>query len=298
LDPEVWRDPARLAELIRDARAVIVRNQTQVTAELLAAAEKLEIVARAGAGLDNIDTDAATEAGIVVSYAPAENSLSVAELTIGLMLALARHIPDAVADTRGSGWDRRRFTGFELSGKTLGVIGFGRIGRMVAERAAAFGMRIVTHDPFVDPQSELLKPLAAQWLELDDLLGQSDIVSAHVPLAEGTAGLINDDRLKKMKPGARLINTSRGEIVDEAALVRALQSGAIAGAALDVRQCEPPERGALEAMENVLLTPHIAAFTTEAQDRVVAAVCRDVAAVLRGEEAQGCFNFARPERTT
>jgi D-3-phosphoglycerate dehydrogenase len=297
-DPDLWRDPGRLSERIRDARAIIVRNQTQVTAELLAVAEKLEIVARAGAGLDNIDTQAATEAGIVVSYAPAENSLSVAELTIGLMLALARHIPDAVADTRGGGWDRRRFTGFELSGKTLGVIGFGRIGRMVAQRAAAFGMRIVTHDPFVEPQSELLQPLAAEWLELDDLLSQADIVTVHVPLTDGTAGLINDDRLKKMKPGARLINTSRGEIVDEAALVRALQSGAIAGAALDVRQCEPPERGALEAMENVLLTPHIAAFTTEAQDRVVAAVCRDVAAVLRGEEAKGCFNFPRPERTT
>lgn len=297
-EPELFRDPAALLQRVADARAIIVRNQTKVTAEVIAAAGKLEIVARAGAGLDNVDTKAASDAGIVVSYAPHENSVSVAELAIGLMLGLARRIPAADADTRSGGWDRRTYTGFELAGKTLGVIGFGRIGRMVAQRAVAFGMQIVTHDPFVDASSDLLAPLSAKWLELEDLLGQSDLVSVHVPLTEGTADLMNDERFGRMKTGALLINTSRGEIVDEAALVRALQSERLAGAALDVRQQEPPVGGALEAMSNVILTPHIGAFTAEAQDRVVGAVCRDVAAVLRGEEAQGCFNFPRPKRTT
>ncbi|MEQ8788770.1 MAG: hydroxyacid dehydrogenase [Pirellulaceae bacterium] len=294
-EPELWRDPAKLKQAAAEARAIIVRNQTQVTAEILAAADKLQIVARAGAGLDNVDTEAATGAGVVVSYAPHENSLSVAELAIGLMLGLARKLPAADADTRGGGWDRRTYTGFELSGKTLGIVGFGRIGRMVAERAAVFGMRLVTHDPFVEPDSEVLAPLGATWLELDDLLAESDLVTVHVPLTKGTAGLINDDRLRRMKPGAQLINTSRGEIVDEEALARALESGRLAGAALDVRQCEPPQRGALEQMPTVILTPHIGAFTTEAQERVVAAVCRDVAAVLRGDAAQGYFNFPTPK---
>lgn len=293
-EPDLWKDPAALKQQVAQARAIIVRNQTQVTAEVIAAAEKLEIIARAGAGLDNVDTQAATSAGIVVSYAPHENSLSVAELAIGLMLGLARKIPAADADTRGGGWDRRTYTGFELNGKTLGVVGFGRIGRMVAERARPFGMRIVTHDPFVAADSELLAPLGATWLELDELLAESDIVTIHVPLTKDTAGLINAQRLQQVKRGARLINTSRGEIVEEAALVQALESGVLSGAALDVRQSEPPQLGALETMSNVILTPHIGAFTVEAQNRVVAAVCRDVAAVLRGDDAQGYFNFPRP----
>jgi len=294
-DPELWNDTDRLTEAVRDVRALIVRNQTQVTAGLIAAAQKLEIIGRAGAGLDNIDTDVATEAGIVVSYAPHENSVSVAEFTVGLMLALARRIPAADADTRGGGWSRREFTGMELSGKTLGIVGFGQIGQLVAERARVFGMQIVTHDPFVDPTSVGLTPFNAQWVELEDLLRRSHIVTIHVPLTNDTAGLFNAERFSQMKSHAFLINTSRGEIIDEDALIQALTASRVAGVALDVRQCEPPKLGPLEKMKNVICTPHIAAFTHEAQQRVVAVVCHDVEAVLGGGEASNCFNFSRPK---
>jgi D-3-phosphoglycerate dehydrogenase len=288
-DPELWNDTDRLTETVRSVRALIVRNQTQVTADLIAAAPKLEIISRAGAGLDNIDTDAATEAGIVVSYAPHENAVSVAELTIGFMLALARRIPAADADTHGGGWNRHEFTGIELSGKTLGIVGFGQIGQLVAERARVFGMQIVTHDPFVEPASDVLTQFNAQWLELDDLLRRSDIVTVHVPLTNDTAGLFNAEQFGQMKSSALLINTSRGEIIDEEALAQALTEKRIAGVALDVRQSEPPKPGPLEQMKNVICTPHIAAFTREAQQRVVAVVCRDVITVLSGGEACNVF---------
>lgn len=297
-EPQLWRERERLLEAVCDARAIIVRNQTQVTAELLAAAGKLEIVGRAGAGLDNIDVGTATRQGIVVSYAPNENSLSVAELTLGLMLALARRIPAADRDTRAGGWNRARFTGFELSGKTLGIVGLGRIGRLVAERAKALGMTLVAYDPLVDAQSPAVRSLDVRLVELDELLATADCVSCHLPLVADTRGLFNYQRFAKMKPSAVFINASRGEVVDEAGLIRALEEERLAGTALDVRACEPPALDKLATMDQVILTPHIAAFTHEAQDRVVAAVCRDVTAVLSGKPAENHANFPRPQKST
>ncbi len=295
-DPDLWKDPDRLAEAVASARALVVRNQTEVTAALIGGAPKLEIIARAGAGVNNVDVKAASDAGIVVAYTPSENSVSVAELTIGLMLALARKIPAADRDTKAGGWARRRFTGVELLDKTLGIVGLGRIGVLTARRARAFGMTIVAHDEFIDPGAPAITELEARLVGLDELLARSDFVSCHVPLTESTRGMFDYGRFCRMKPGAFFLNTSRGEVVDEAALVRVLREGRIAGAGLDVRAVEPPEAGPLAEMERVILTPHVAAFTDEAQHRVVESVCRDVAAVLRGGEAAGFFNFAAPRR--
>ncbi len=295
-EPDLWNDVSRLKSLLGQARAIIVRNQTQVTAELIAAAEKLEVIARAGAGLDNIDTNAASDAGVVVTYAPRENSISVAELTIGLMLCLARKIPAAHTDTSQGNWNRKAFTGIELFGKTLGVIGLGQIGTMVASRARAFGMTIIAHDDYVAADAAHVKELEAKLVSLDELLQNADFVTTHVPLTEQTRAMFDQKRFGLMKPSAMFINTSRGEVVDEEALLHALQRKEIAGAALDVRSVEPPKQSPLSELENVILTPHIAAFTEEAQDRVVIAVCEDVAKVLAGEEAVNYFNFPAPRR--
>lgn len=295
-DPDLWSASDRLAAALGETRGLIVRNQTQVTAELIQQGAKLQIIARAGAGLNNVDVEAASAAGIVVAYTPDENSVSVAELTIGLMLALARKIPEADRDTRSGGWARRRFTGIELSGKTLGVVGLGRIGRLTAARARALGMTILAHDDFIDPHAPQVQQLGARLVGLDELLAAADFVSCHVPLTNATQGLFDYARFCRMKPGAMFVNTSRGEVVDEEGLLQALEEQRIAGAALDVRGVEPPQPGRLARMENVILTPHVAAFTEEAQHRVVASVCRDVAAVLRGEPAIGYANFPKPRR--
>ena len=291
VEPELWRSPGELQRRLADARALIVRNQTQVTGELIAAAKGLEVIGRAGAGLDNIDTGAAAKAGVIVTYAPRENSISVAELTVGLMLSLARKIPTAHLDTRAGRWNRKTFTGTELYGKTLGIVGLGRIGTMVAQRAAAFEMRLVGHDDFVDPESEFLRECGIELVSLEELLREADVVTAHVPLTEETRGMFGERSFRQMKSSALLINTSRGEIVEEAALADALQHGEIAGAALDVRSSEPPDQSPLDGLDNVVLTPHIAAFTHEAQERVVAAVCRDVSAVLSGGRAVNVYQF-------
>ncbi len=296
-DPDLWSDQEELKETIKGAKALIVRNQTQVTAELIAAANDLQIIARAGAGLDNIDTNAASEAGIVVSFTPQANSVSVAELAVGLMLSLARQIPAADKDTHEGGWNRQAFTGGELAGKTLGVVGFGRIGVLTATRAKVFGMKVVGHDDYIDPESAPVKELDATMMSLDELLAQADFITCHVPLTDGTRDMFNADLFGKMKSTAFFINTSRGEVVDEAALVQALTAGEIGGAALDVRQTEPPDAASpLNTAPNLILTPHIAAFTCEAQTRVVDAVCRDVKAVLIGKAATDFFNFAKPHR--
>lgn len=295
-EPDLWRSTDGLREAAGSARAIVVRNQTQVTRELLAAAPRLQIVARAGVGLDNIDVGAASAAGVVVSFTPQANAVSVAELTLGLMLAVARKIPAADRDVRAGGWDRVRFTGVELAGKTLGIVGLGRIGRMVAERARAFGMTLLAYDPAIDPASAVARDLGLRLVRLDDLLEASDVVSCHVPLAPETARLFDEDRFRRMKPGAVFVNTSRGEVADEDALLAALREGRLGGAALDVRRTEPPGPTPFDALENVVLTPHVGAFTAEAQRRTLEAVCRDVTNVLAGGEAVEYVNFARPRR--
>jgi D-3-phosphoglycerate dehydrogenase / 2-oxoglutarate reductase len=295
-EPDLWQDGDRLAEQLQTARAIIVRNQTHVTRELIEDSPNLLIIGRAGAGLDNIDTDAASESGIVVSYTPSENSISVAELVLGFMLTAVRRIPSAWLHTRSGGWDRMQFVGGELFGKTLGIVGLGRIGRLVAERARAFGMTVIAHDEFIDPNSPFVAELGARLTSLDDLLTQSDFVSVHVPLTPETRNCFSSDAFGKMKSSAWFMNASRGEVVDEAALLHALNEKQIAGAALDVRSQEPPTDNKLAKLNNVILTPHIGAFTHEAQERVVAAVCDDVTAVLAGNSATNAFNFAAPKR--
>ena len=288
--PELWKDPAELSKCIGNFRALIIRNQTQVTAGLLAAGKKLVVVGRAGAGLDNVDVAAATRAGILVTSTPDQNAISVAELAIGLMLSLARMIPAANQDTRAGNWNRQQFLGTELYGKNIGIIGAGRTGFLTARRAQAFGMKILAYDPFISRDSILLSELNAELVSLEDLLARADVVSCHLPATSQTAGLLDASCFRKMKPTATFINTSRGEVIVENDLLDALKSGKIAGAALDVRTVEPPHAGELEDLPNLILTPHVAAFTREAQDRVTRSICEDVARVLDGKSAQNAVN--------
>ncbi len=288
-EPELWQKPVELTARLAAADALIVRNQTQVTRDLLAAAPRLKVIGRAGAGLDNIDVGAADEAGIVVTYTPNENSLSVAELVLGLLLTIARRIPAAWNDTRSGGWKRQEFTGVELAGRTLGLVGFGRIGQLVAKRARAFEMKIIAADAFLAPDAPALQEHDATLMSIDDLLAQADAVSVHVPLTDDTRGMFGYRQFCAMKPTAWFVNSSRGEVVDEPGLLKALNEDRIAAAALDVRHSEPPSPGGLESMDNVILTPHIGAFTREAQERVVDTVCGDVSAVLSGGQPE--FGF-------
>jgi len=288
--PNLWKDPEELKRLVANVRALIVRNQTQVTADVLAAAKKLVVVGRAGVGLDNVDVVAATKAGVVITSTPDQNAISVAELAIGLMLSLARLIPDANADTRKGNWDRQSFFGTEMYGKTFGIVGAGKIGFLTARRAQAFGMKILAYDPYLSPDNVLLADLNAQLVDLDYLLEHADVISCHLPATPATNGIFNVERFGKMKPTATFINTSRGEVVNESDLIQALKSRTIAGAALDVRAKEPPQVGELESLPNLILTPHVAAFTKEAQTRVTNTICEDVARVLDGQPAQNAVN--------
>lgn len=296
VDAELWRDQSRLLAAVKDARALIVRNQTQVTAELLAAASKLEVIGRAGVGLDNIDVPACTRAGVVVVSTPDQNSISVAELAIGMMIGLARMIPLADRHAKGGGWERQKFVGTELYGKTFGLVGLGRIGVLTAMRARGLGMRIIAHDNFVNPDSFAVTETQAKLVSLDELLQTADFVSCHVPLTPATKHLFNYQRFSQMKPSAYFLNLARGEVVNEADLAKALSEKKIAGAALDVREQEPAKPGPLDAMDNVILAPHIAAFTKEGQARVNVAVCADVAKVLRGERPTNFVNIPKPGR--
>ena len=284
--PELWKDAEGLIRHASDTRVLFVRNQTRVTGDVFRAAQGLVAIARAGAGLDNIDVNAAKQAGVIVTYAPDQNSISVAEYTIALMLALANRITEANADTKAGGWNRHQFVGREVYGKTVGLIGAGKIGYLTGVRAQTFGMRILACDPQLSSDNVYLSQLKAELVELDELLARSDFVSCHVPATPQTIGLMNRQRFARMKPTAFLINTSRGEVIDEADLLEALKSGQIAGAALNVRACEPPQRGQLELLPNVILTPHMAAFTREAQERVTRAVCEDIARILEGKPPQ------------
>ncbi|WP_339733440.1 hydroxyacid dehydrogenase [uncultured Gimesia sp.] len=288
-DAYLWQNRDLLKQKLQDTQALIVRNQTQVNQELIDAAPQLKIIARAGVGLDNVDTDYAQAKGIIVCFTPDANSLSVAELTIGLMMALLRRIPEARQDTLTGGWNRIKFTGTELYGKTFGLIGMGRIGSMTATRAHAFGMKIIAADPYLAADAPVLKELNGRLVSLDELLAESDVISCHSPLTPDTRKMLTYSHFSQMKPDAFFINTSRGEVVDERGLTQALLEHKLAGAALDVRETEPPEQSPLNQMENVILTPHIAAFTVEAQERVVDSVCEDVRLVLSGKPAINVF---------
>jgi D-3-phosphoglycerate dehydrogenase len=297
-DGKLWEDPARLQAEIQNARVLIVRNQTQVTAKIMEAAPKLIGIGRVGVGLDNIDVNTATKLGIVVVAPLNANAVSVAELAFGLILALARKVPEGDRSTKAGGWDRRGFTGIELDGKTLGICGFGRIGGMVAARAKAFGMKLMVYDPVLKADSPAVVASGATYCaQLEELLGNSDFVSLHLPLVPATKKLFNAKMFAAMKPGSFFINTSRGGVMDETDLIAALLNKHLAGAALDVREIEPPgTKGVLETLPNVVLMPHVGAFTIEAQKRTFEAVADDMEHLLKGQPAANFVNIAQPNR--
>jgi D-3-phosphoglycerate dehydrogenase / 2-oxoglutarate reductase len=276
IDARSGRPPSALAADLQIADGLLVRSATRVTAELLACAPRLRIVARAGTGVDNVDVEAASARGILVVNAPGANSISVAEHACALMLALARSVPAADRAMKRGEWEKKRFLGNELRGKTLGVAGLGRIGQEVALRARAFGMRVVAHDPFIS--KEIATALGVDLMTLDELCAAADYLTLHLPSTPATRHLFNDCRFACCKPGIRLINTARGELVDEAALKRAIDGGIVAAAALDVFETEPPADWSLAQLPQVIATPHIAASTEEAQELVgieTAATVRD-----------------------
>jgi D-3-phosphoglycerate dehydrogenase len=268
-----------LADAIAAADAVLVRSATQITRESLARANGLKVIGRAGVGVDTIDVDAATERGIAVLTAPAGNTISAAELTLALTLALARRVSAADRSMKAGQWDRKSFSGTELYGKTLGLVGAGRIGGEVAKRAKAFGMQVVAYDPFLIAERALA--LGIERAELDEVLRRADVVSLHVPLTEATAGLLGERELGLMKPTAVIVNAARGGVVREDVLVKALKDKRIAGAALDVFEQEPlPSDHPFRSLDNVVLTPHLGASTAEAQQNVALEIAEAVRAAL------------------
>lgn len=276
VDARAQRPHNQLTADMADAEAIIVRSATKVDDALIAASPRLRVIARAGTGVDNVDVDAATARGIVVMNAPGANSISVAELTIGLMLSLSRGIPAADAAMKKGVWDKKRRTGAELRGKTLGIVGLGRIGQEVAARARPFGMTLVAHDPFISEQ--VAEALDIRLLSLDEVCGIADYLTLHIPVTPETRHFLNKERLDRCKAGVRIVNTARGELIDEGALTDAIQAGAVAGAALDVFEKEPPADWRLSSLPQVVATPHIAASTVEAQELVgmeTAAAVRD-----------------------
>ena len=297
IDPDIWKKVSALEEAIPGFDALIVRNQTRVTASLLSKGKALRVVGRAGAGYDNIDVPAASQEGVVVSYSPEENAVSVAELVFGLLLALARKIPGADRSVKSGGWERKKYHGVELMGKTLGIWGLGRIGFRVALRGKAFGMRLLAYDAYLSPTTLHVTESGATLTSLDQLLAEADFLSVHLPLTEETRGILNLQIFRKMKPSAFIINTSRGEVLVEEDLFQALKQGRLAGAALDVREKEPPSTASpLHGLDNVILTPHTAGLTYEAQEKVIDAVSEDVDRVLSGQPALRFVNFAVPKK--
>ena len=287
--------PAELLERIADCEALIVRSDTQVTADVLEAGAHLQVVGRAGVGVDNIDLEAATRRGVAVVNAPTGNTMAAAEHTIALLLALARHVPQADASLKRGEWRRSDFMGVEVRGKALGIIGLGRVGSQVARRALGLDMRVLAFDPFV--AAERAARQGIELVTLDDLLQQSDFLTVHTPLMQGTRSLLGPREMGRVKPGIRLLNVARGGLIDEAALLSAVEEGRVAGAALDVFTQEPPEQGSLVAHPRIITTPHLGASTTEAQAEVAKEVVEQVLAVLRGHPAEYTVNapFISPE---
>lgn len=284
-------DGARREELlaaVADADALLIRSATQVDGEVLRAAKKLRVVARAGVGLDNVDVAEATRAGVLVVNAPTSNVTSAAELAVGLLLATARNIASANSALKGGEWARSRYGGVELSGKTVGVVGLGRIGTLVAERLRAFGMTVVAFDPYVT--GERAARLGAELVEFEELLRRSDFITVHLPRTADTVGLIGDEALRKVKPSVRVINAARGGIVDEAALALALKEGRVAGAGLDVFEFEPATESPLFDFDSVVVTPHLGASTKEAQEKAGISVAHSVRSVFAGEPVPDAVN--------
>ena len=271
--------PGELKEAIKDADALVIRSATKVTAELMAGAPRLKVVGRAGTGLDNVDVPAASKRGIVVMNTPGGNTITTAEHALSLMMALARNIPQAAQSMRDGKWEKKKFQGTELFNKTLGIIGMGRIGSVVAERALGLRMRVLAYDPFIT--KEVAANLGVEQVALDELMARADFITLHTPKTKDTARLLNRQAFKKMKNGVRVINCARGGLIDEEALLEALKEGKVAGAALDVYETEPPPPDfPLREMPQVICTPHLGASTEEAQANVAVAICEQIVELL------------------
>jgi D-3-phosphoglycerate dehydrogenase / 2-oxoglutarate reductase len=277
-----------LEEIVGSYHALIVRSATKVTADVIGHATSLKVIGRAGVGVDNVDVDAATRRGIVVANAPESNVVSAAEHTIGLLLALARNIPQAHSALTDGRWERSKWGGVELADKTLGVLGFGRIGRQVARRALGLQMKVVAYDPFVS--AERFRDLGAEPASFDEVLERADFITLHLPLNDDTRRSLNETAFAKMRAGVRVINAARGELVDDDALIAALESGKVAGAAIDVFSPEPYSGPLLQA-PNIVVTPHLAASTDEAQDRAGVIVAEQVVAALEGGLVTNAVNI-------
>ena len=287
VDVRIGLTPDELKEICADYDGWVIRSGTRITAELIEAAKNLKVIGRAGVGFENIDVNAATQRGIVVMNTPGGNNVTTGEHTISLMMALARHIPQAVASLKSGKWERNKFIGIELCNKTIGVIGLGNVGRIVAERAAGLRMKVIGFDPFIS--AENIARMEVEPATLEEIFSRADFISVHVPLTTETHGLINREAFAKMKPGVRIINCARGGIVDEKDLADAIKEGKVAGAALDVYVDEPPAADhPLLKMDQVITTPHLGASTDEAQLNVAIAVAEQMVDFL----AQGLVRYA------
>ncbi|MFI5263193.1 MAG: phosphoglycerate dehydrogenase [Candidatus Kapaibacterium sp.] len=288
VDIKLGMKPEELKAVIGEYDALVIRSDTKVTTDIISAAKKLKVIGRAGVGLDNIDIPAATRAGIIVMNTPDGNTISAAEHTMALMLAMARNIPQANASLLAKQWERSKFTGIELLGKTLGILGLGRIGSEVAIRAKSFGMKLVAYDPYARP--EHAHELGVELCDLKTLLGRSDIITVHVPITKETNHVIGAEELKLTKKGVRLLNVARGGIYEETAVAEALKSGQVAGAAFDVFSKEPPTDNPLFAFPNFIATPHLGASTEEAQVNVAIVVAKQIVDALRGKTIYNAVN--------
>ena len=283
-------DRPALLSALATADAILVRSATQVDAEAIAAAPKLKVIARAGVGLDNVDIKAATAAGVMVVNAPTSNVISAAELAIGLIFSTARFIPDANASLKAGQWKRSQFTGVELYEKTIGIIGLGRIGTLVAQRLAGFGARLIGFDPYVTPARA--EQIGVELATLDEVMEQSDFITIHIPKTPETTGMISTAQFAKAKPNLRIVNASRGGIIDETALYEALKAKQIAGAGLDVFVSEPPTGNPLLELDNIVVTPHLGASTDEAQEKAGISVAKSVRLALAGDLVPDAVNVA------
>jgi D-3-phosphoglycerate dehydrogenase / 2-oxoglutarate reductase len=293
VDVRLDLSPEELIEAIAPANALVVRSATQVTADVLKAGRELLVVGRAGIGLDNVDTAEATRLGVMVVNAPQSNILSAAEHTLALLLAQARNIPQAHAALISGRWERSKWEGVELHGKTLGIVGLGRVGALVAQRALAFGMRLCAYDPYVSP--ERAKHMSVEMLSLEDLVAQADFITVHLPKTPDTVGIIGRELLAQAKPGLRIINTARGGILDEEALAEAIASGHVEGAGIDVFAVEPTTSSPLFELPSVIVTPHLGASTVEAQDKAGVTIGEMVVLALAGDFVPFAVNVAATE---
>ncbi len=296
VDVKTGLSPKELAELIGPYEGLIVRSSTKVTAEVIAKADRLRVIGRAGVGLDNVDADAATKRGIIVMNVPAGNTMSTAEHTMSLIMALARRIPQADAHVRTGLWERSKFVGTELFGKTLGIVGLGKIGTEVAKRAQAFGMRVIAYDPFLS--TERSQQLEVQLTDLAHLYAESDFITVHTPLTAETRHMVGAKEIAAMKRGVRLVNCARGGIIDEQALYQAIVGGQVAGAAIDVFEEEPPKGNPLLTLDQVVATPHLGASTQEAQLNVAIEVAKQVADALLGRGIRNAVNMPSVDAQT